>query len=63
MDRESLVKAAKKLIKVAGHRIDEVLGELLDDGEKVIQEETRIYLPQFLYVEQKVSDHVKRMLS
>lgn len=63
MDRESLVKAAKKLIKVAGYRIDVVLGELLEAGEKVIQEEDRIYLPQFLYVEQKVEEYVKRMIS
>ena len=63
MDRSSLVLAGKKLIKVASFRLDEVLYDLLSTGDKVVQEEERIYLPQFLYVEQKVSDHIKRLLS
>ena len=63
MDRNSLVLAGKKLIKVATFRLDELLDELLSAGDKVVKEEERIYLPKFLYVEQKVSDHIKRLVS
>ena len=63
MDRDSLVLAGKKLIKVAGFRLGEELDKLLNNGERVVQEEERIYLPKFLYVEQKVSDHIKRLVS
>ena len=63
MDRSTLVLAGKRLIKVATFRLDEVLDELLSTGDEVVQEEERIYLPQFLYVEQKVGEHVKRLLS
>ena len=63
MDRSTLVLAGKRLIRVASFRLDEVLDELLSNGDEVVQEEERIYLPQFLYVEQKVSEHVRRLLS
>ena len=63
MYRSNLVMAGKRLIKVASFRLGDVLDELLSTGDEVVQEEDRIYLPQFLYVEQKVDEHVRRLLS